>query len=136
MVIRTAPQGPAVLALSFLDRQVIDAGQTSAHEPILGELPVFIAIGPEPVARVIMPLIREAHRNAGVMKGPELFDEAVVQLFGPCALETLDNSLAPYQELAAVPPRAVQGRGQRDPCGVAGVPGVFGQAHLLGGRCA
>src|SRR5215813_3171179 len=27
MVLRTAPQGPAVLALGFLDRQVIDAGQ-------------------------------------------------------------------------------------------------------------
>ena len=46
MVIRTAPQGPVVLALSFLDRQVINAGQTTAHETILGELPVFIAIGP------------------------------------------------------------------------------------------
>jgi len=34
-----------------------------------------------------MPLIREAHRDASVMKGPELFDEAVVQLFGPFALE-------------------------------------------------
>src|SRR6266702_1413829 len=136
MVIRTAPQGPAVLALGFLDRQVIDAGQTTAHETVLGELPVFIGIGPEPMPRVIMPLIREAHRDAGVMKGPELFDEAVVQLFGPFALEKLDNSLAPHQELAAVTPRAVHGIGQRNPCGVAGVPGVFGQAYLLGCRCA
>src|SRR5919202_398756 len=105
MVIRTAPQGPAVLALGFLDRQIIDAGQTTAHatahETVLGELPVFIAIGPEPMPRVIMPLIREAHRNAGVMKGPELFDEAVVQFFGPFALKGLQNGLAPHQELAA-----------------------------------
>src|SRR5713101_5213190 len=57
--LRTASEGPVVLALGFLDRQVIDTGQTTAHQPIRGELPVFIAIGPEPVARVIMPLIRE-----------------------------------------------------------------------------
>src|SRR5229473_353912 len=111
------------------------SGETTAHQPIRGELPVFIAIGPEPVARVIMPLIREAHRDTSVMKGPELFDEAVVQFFGPFALEELHNGLAPYQELAAVPPRAVQGIGQRDPCGVAGVPGVSGQTPLLGRRC-
>src|SRR4029453_19560999 len=101
MVIRTAPQGPTVLAIGFLDRQVIDAGQTTEQETVLGELPVFIAIGPEPMPRVIMPLIREAHRNAGVMKGPELFDEAVVQFFSPFALEELHNGLAPHQELAA-----------------------------------
>ena len=94
MVLRTAPEGPVVLALGFLDRQVIDTGQTTAHQPIRGELPVFIAIGPEPVARVIMPLIREAHRDTSVMKGPELFDEAVVQLFGPFALEKLYNGFA------------------------------------------
>jgi hypothetical protein len=44
MVIRTAPQGPAVLALGFLYREVIDARRTTAHETGLGELPVFIAI--------------------------------------------------------------------------------------------
>jgi hypothetical protein len=82
-----------------------------------------------------MPLIREAHRDSDVMKGPELFDEAVVQFFSPFALKELHNGLAPHQELAAVPPRAVQGIGQRDPCGVAGVPGIFGQAYLLGRRC-
>jgi hypothetical protein len=90
MVIRTAPQGPAVLALSFLDREVIDAGQTTAHQPVLGALPVFMAIGPEPILRVIMPRIREAHRDAGVMKGPELFDEAVVQ----CLWRVIASSMA------------------------------------------
>src|SRR6266852_729443 len=124
MVIRTAPQWPAVLAIGFLLREVIDAGKTTAHQPVLGELPVFIAIGTEPIPRVIMPLIREAYRDAGVMKGPELFDEAVVKFFSPLALEELHNGLAPHQELAAVTPRAVQGVGQRDTCGVACVPGV------------
>src|SRR5215831_7229232 len=107
MVIRTTPQGPAVLAIGFLYRKVIDAGQTTVHQTVLVKLPVFIAIGSEPIPRVIMPLIREAHRDAGVMKGPELFDEAVVQFFGPFALEELHNGLAPHQELAAVTPRAV-----------------------------
>src|SRR4030095_13259943 len=102
MVIRTAPQEPAVLVLGFLDWEVIDAGQTTAPQPIRGELPGFIAIGPEPMPRVIMPLIREAHCDAGIMKGPELFDEAVVQFFSPFALEELHNGLAPHQELAAV----------------------------------
>src|SRR5215470_13671253 len=105
MVLRTAPQGPAVCARGFQDWEVIDAGQTTAHQPIRSELPVFITIGPEPVARVIMPLIREAHGDAGVMKGPELFDEAVVQFFRPFALKELHNGLATHQELAAVPPR-------------------------------
>src|SRR5215467_12615749 len=100
MVIRTAPQGPAVLALSFLDWEAMDAGQTTAHQPVRGELPVFMTIGSEPMRRVIMPLRREAHRDAGVRKGPERFEKAVVQFFGPCTLEELHNGVAPRQERA------------------------------------
>src|SRR5437867_7148406 len=84
------------------------------------------------MARVIMPLIRKAYRDAGVMKGPELFDEAVVKFFGPFTTEELHDRFAPRHELSAVAPYAVNRIGERDPLGVARVPCVFGHAHLLG----
>jgi hypothetical protein len=41
VIVRTAAKRPAVLALRFFDGQVIDAGQTTAHQAILIKLPIL-----------------------------------------------------------------------------------------------
>ena len=60
--------------------------------------PVFVAIGPDPLARVILPLIGEAAREAGVLQSPKLFEEAVVEFLGLFPTEKLHHGLAPLAE--------------------------------------
>src|SRR5579859_2491215 len=84
-----------------------------------------------PVARVVMPLVLEAHRNAVLMEGPELLDEVVIELARPLSLEKLDDRSAALKELRAITPAAVRRVSERDPFGVACVPGILGSPHLL-----
>ena len=70
VIIWTSAQRPAVLPVGFLDRKVVDARDAAAHEAVLVELPILVAIRAEPVAGVVMPLIGEAHRNAILVEGP------------------------------------------------------------------
>src|SRR5262245_63494340 len=89
------------------DRQVIDARDAPLHEAALVELPILVAIGAIPLARVIVPLIGEADSNAIAFAGPKLFDEPVVELLGPFASEELPDGFTAGQELGAVAPHAV-----------------------------
>lgn len=78
MVIGPAAQRPVKLALRLLDGHVIDAGKTPLHESVGSEFPVFIAIGPEPVAGIIVPLVGVPDCDAMVSVQPELFDQPVI----------------------------------------------------------
>src|SRR5262245_14615779 len=99
VVVRPPAARPKVLALARGDRQVVDARDAALHESRFVELPVLVAVGAEPVARIVVPFIRKAHGDAVAMAGPELLDEPVVELPGPLANEELPDSLAPGQEL-------------------------------------
>src|SRR4029077_10142614 len=70
VIIRAPAQRPAVLALRFLDRQVVDTRDATAHQAVLVELPILVAIRTEPVARIVVPLIGESYRYTRLMKGP------------------------------------------------------------------
>ena len=85
MIVRTAPERPMIFAFALLDRQVIDAGDAKAHQPLFVELPIFIAIAAKPVAAVVMPFVSEAHRNAVLAECPALLNQAVVKLAIPLA---------------------------------------------------
>src|SRR5262249_56501046 len=113
--------------------EVVDAGETHAHEPPVVELPVLVTVGPEVLAAVVVPLVREAHGDPASGECPELLDEPVVQLPGPFARQEGDDRRPPAEELGAVPPAAVLGVGQRDRLRIATVPGVLGGADLLPG---
>src|ERR1700722_8120664 len=84
-----ARRAPAVTALAFGDRQVVDGGEAPAHEAGSVELPVLVAVGTEPVARVIVPLVRKAHRDAALSERPDFLDEAVVEFARPLAFQEL-----------------------------------------------
>ena len=74
MIVRSSAERPVVLSIRFLDRHVVDAGDTALHQAVWTEFPVLIAVRAEPVSRIIVPFIREPDRNAIIGKSPHLFD--------------------------------------------------------------
>src|SRR3954451_8188081 len=107
VIIRTTAQGPVVLAIGFLDGQVVDAGNAHTHQSFAIELPVLVSVGAEMLAAVVAPLVGEAHRDPVVVAGPHFLDEAVIELPGPFARQKGDDLLAALDELRTVAPAAV-----------------------------
>src|SRR5258708_25957265 len=86
MIGRPGPgRRPVELALAGGDRQVVDRGDAMTHQAALVEFPVLVAVRPEPVARIVPPFVGEAHGDPIAAAGPQLLDEAVVQLPDPFA---------------------------------------------------
>src|ERR1051326_278187 len=131
VVIGTATQWPVEFALALGDRKVVDAGDAASHQTMLVELPILVAVGAEPVAGVVVPLVAKAHGDAVLAECPQFFDEPVVKLLGPFAGQELKDSLSSDQELGAVSPDRIQRVGERDSLRIARVPGVFRFAHLF-----
>src|SRR4051812_10482541 len=113
MILRACALRPAELAIRFLDRHIVDAGLPAAHQSVLVELPLLIAMGTEPVAGIVAVLIREAHRNPVLMERPDLLDQPVLELARPFAREKFHDLGPAREELRAVPPAAVLGIGER-----------------------
>src|SRR6185437_6400642 len=122
MAVGPPAERPVVFALGLGDRQVIDAGVTPAHEPAFVEFPVLVAVGAEPRSAVVMPLVREADGDAISGEGPDLLDEAIVELARPLAPEKGDDLGPSGDEFRAVAPAAVLRVGQGDALGIAGIP--------------
>ena len=133
MIVGAAAERPVILPLAVLDRRVVDAGDAQAHQALLVELPVLVAVAAKPVAAVVVPLIGEAHGDAVLAKGPDFLDQPVVELAVPFARQERLDGLATLEELGAVAPAAVGRVGERDASRIAGVPRVLGQACLLRG---
>lgn len=86
MIGRPRARGPVKLALLRCAAHIVDARFPTSHEPLFIELPLFIAVRPTPLAGVVVAFVLKGHRNALVMKCPQLLDQAVVKLLGPlCA---------------------------------------------------
>src|SRR3989304_21331 len=96
------------LAVVFLDRQVVDAREAALHQAILSEFPVFVAIGTEPVAGVVVPFVGIADRNAVFGKSPELLDQAVLEFLVPFACQELPGFLPAVGEFGTVTPLGVE----------------------------
>lgn len=114
MVIRAAAQWPVELALAFLDRHIVNAGETTVHQAIRFEFPVLVTVGAEPVTGIIMPLVGVTHGDAVIGKRPELFDQTIIQLFFPLAGQETFRFFAVGGELNAVTPLGIQRIGVRD----------------------
>jgi hypothetical protein len=70
MVVRPPAEGPMILAVGFLNGEVVDAGITPPHEACGVEFPVFVAVGAEPVAGIVVPLVGKADSDAMAVEGP------------------------------------------------------------------
>src|SRR5262245_60636747 len=130
MVVGAPAERPVIFAFAFLERQIVDAGDAQAHQAVLVELPVLVAIAAEPVAAVVVPLISEAHGNAILAEGPDLLDQPIVELALPLAHQERLDGLAALKHLGAIAPAAVDRVGERDARGIACIPRVFGHARL------
>src|SRR5580692_1412384 len=112
-------RGPMKAPVLLGNLHIIDAGLAAAHQAVLVELPLLIAVGAMPLATGIVPFILEAHGNVIAVEGPEVLDQAVIELVRPFAREERDDGLAAFEEFRAVAPAAVLGIGQRHALGIA-----------------
>jgi hypothetical protein len=104
-----------------------------AHQAIRVEFPILVSVRPNPVARLIDPLIREAYRNAIFSECPELLYEPVL-LFGiPVACEECYNLVAPSDEFGAISPFAVGGIRKRNWYWFSSIPRVLSLSHFQRG---
>src|SRR5580692_9902876 len=130
MVVGPAALRPVEEPVRFGDGQIVNAGVAAAHQPAGVELPVLVSIRAKPLARDVLRFVGEAHRNACVLEGPQLFDQPVFELVRPLTREKRDDLLAPVDELRTIAPAAVNRIGERDALRIARVPSVFGGAHF------
>src|SRR5262245_27173487 len=93
---------PTNFTLPLRDRQVIDRGISAAHQTIALELPIFVSVRAKPISRIVMPFVREAHRNAVSFERPEFLDQAVLEFLVPFPCEKLDDGRATFDELRPV----------------------------------
>jgi hypothetical protein len=84
--------------------QLVDAGKAPRHEPLAVEFPVLVAIAAEPVARVVVPLIGEAHCDAFAGESPELLEQTVVDFLRPLASQEGLDLFAADLEFGAIAP--------------------------------
>src|SRR5689334_12976441 len=122
---------PVELALRSLDRKIVDAGVPPPHQPVLGELPILIAVRAKPGAGVVMPFVGEADGDPVVGPGPKLLDQAVVEFPRPFTGQERDDGRAALQELGPVPPVAVDRVPERYALRIARVPAILCGADLL-----
>src|SRR5688572_19141948 len=120
-----------VFAFTFSDGKIIDARDAMLHEPSIVELPVLIAVGAIPIARIVMPLIGKTNSNAVALTGPKFFDEPILHLLGPLASQKLLNRFAARQKLTSVAPNAVGRIGERYSAWITRIPSVLSHPHLL-----
>ena len=60
-----------VLALRLLNRKIVDACKSQPHQAARIKLPIFVAVGAEPIPGVIVPFVGEANGNAIPVISPE-----------------------------------------------------------------
>src|ERR1700730_3564583 len=96
MIIRTAPERPVIFALRLLDWPIVDGSKPQAHQPVLIELPILIAIRAKPIPGVIAPFIAKAHGDTVSLERPKLLDQPIVQLFLHLRLRNATISCLPF----------------------------------------
>src|SRR5437762_9204249 len=124
---------PVEEAVRLSNRDVVDARLAALRQAVLVELPLLVAMGAKPACRRIARLVDEADGDAVCGEGPDLLDEAVLELALPLAGEKGLDCRPPFEELRTISPPAVFRVCERDACGVAAVPCILGEPGLLRG---
>src|SRR6516165_9673651 len=125
--------GPEDAPLALVDGHVVDARLTAPHQPLLVELPQFVAVAAVPLTGGVVRLVLEPDGDPVAVERPHVLAQRVVQFAAPLAPQELGDLRAPGEELVPVPPHRIHGVGARDPLRVPGVPGVLGGLDLLAG---
>src|ERR1700682_1093395 len=133
MAVGATTERPVVFSVALLDRKIIDARDTQAHQAIVVKFPILVAIAAEPIPAVIVPFIGKADGDPIRVEGPHFFNQPVVQFADPFSRQKCFNRLASPQEFGTVSPPAIGGICERDAGRIARIPGILGQPRLLGG---
>jgi hypothetical protein len=88
-----------ILPILLANRQIVDAGVALRHQAVFLELPVLVAIGAKPIARIVMPFVGEANRDSILVKRPEFFDQTIVKFARPLAAQEGNDLLSSVQKL-------------------------------------
>ena len=131
MVVGPTALWPAKQPLRFVDRVFVDAGNAFLHQAVGVELPVFIAIGTEPVAAVIVIFVSEPDGDAIAAESPQLLDQPVIEFACPLAAEECRDLAAALQKLDTISPCASGRVGESNLGRVAAVSAFFSGANLL-----
>lgn len=107
MIVRTTAERPMELAVGFGYGQIIDAGKTPLHKARCIVFPIFVAVGTEPVAAIVMPFIGIADGNPVLIECPQFLDQPVVEFLCPFAGQERDDFAPAGGEFCAVSPSAV-----------------------------
>src|SRR5580704_14517839 len=103
---------PVKASVGFRDRNIVDAGFAAAHQAVVVELPLLVAVGTMPLPGIIMPLVLKPHRDAVATERPEILDQAIVEFPRPFAGKERHDRGSALEKLRAVTPAAVLGIGQ------------------------
>jgi hypothetical protein len=91
-------------AIFFRDRNIVDAGFATAHQPVRFELPLLVAVRAMPLSIRIVPLILKAHGDMIAVECPEILDQAIVEFVRPFARQEGDDRRTAFEELGAIAP--------------------------------
>src|ERR1700720_860584 len=72
--------GPEELTITFGDGDVVDAGFPPTHQALVVKFPELVAVAAEPLTRVVVPFILEAHRDAALVVRPQCLHQPIVSL--------------------------------------------------------
>ena len=56
VIVGTTTKRPVVAALAVSDRKIVDAGNAQAHQAVLVEFPILVAVAAKPITAVVVPL--------------------------------------------------------------------------------
>src|SRR5262245_31998807 len=127
MIVGPSSERPMILAIRCSNRQVVDARNPQAHQSLLVEVPVLVAIAAEPASAVVVPLVGETHCDAVLAEGPDLLDQPIVELTIPLARQGGDDGFTALQELRPITPATIDRVAERYLFRVASVPGILGE---------
>src|SRR5580658_10369058 len=107
MIVRPPAQRPVELPLAFGNGKIVDTSVPHIVKAVVVKLPVLIAIGTKPVTGIVAPLVRETNRDAISCERPQLFDQPILQLLRPFALQEFDDGSSPGGELGPISPSRI-----------------------------
>src|ERR1700686_4614860 len=133
MAVGATAERPVVFSVALLDRKIIDARDTQAHQAKVVKFPVLVSIAAEPIPAVIVPFIGKADGDPIRVKGPHCFNQPVVQFADPFFGQKCFNGLASLQEFGTVSPPAIGSICEREACWGTRFTRSLGQTRLFGG---
>src|SRR5215469_14682582 len=116
---------PMEFSVRLGDRPVINARVAAPHQAVLIELPVFVAVGAKPVARVVVVFVGKPNGDAVAGDGPVFLDQSVIEFALPFPREKGDDIGPTLKNFRAVTPLAIGRVGERYPPWVAGIPRIL-----------